>query len=166
MVVVNSLATTASWTSGVFATSSTALPAGSFTITDRQRRDGNDNYGRNRNAVGRGQPDQRRQPWPDRERGDGRDRARVWPLSPNYFGQRGKFHCQPGSAGFGFTQSATGANASLTVDGINISSASNTVTGAVSGLTFNLLSADPGVAGEPRRNAGYVVRPPPRSISS
>jgi flagellar hook-associated protein 2 len=31
------------------------------------------------------------------------------------------------------------------VDGINISSASNTVSGAVPGLTFNLLSADPGV---------------------
>jgi flagellar hook-associated protein 2 len=50
-----------------------------------------------------------------------------------------------GSAGYGFTQPATGANASLTVDGINISSASNTVSGAVPGLTFNLLSADPGV---------------------
>ena len=31
------------------------------------------------------------------------------------------------------------------MDGINISSASNTVSGAVPGLTFNLLSADPGV---------------------
>jgi len=41
-----------------------------------------------------------------------------------------------------FTQAATGANASLTVDGIPISSASNTVTGAVSGLTINLLGAD------------------------
>jgi flagellar hook-associated protein 2 len=42
-----------------------------------------------------------------------------------------------------FTQAAAGANASLTVDGIPISSASNTVTGAVSGLTINLLGADP-----------------------
>jgi flagellar hook-associated protein 2 len=39
----------------------------------------------------------------------------------------------------------TGANAALTVDGISISSASNSVAGAVPGLTLNLLSADPGV---------------------
>ena len=32
-VVVNSLATTSSWTSGTFASSTTDLPAGSFTIT-------------------------------------------------------------------------------------------------------------------------------------
>ena len=39
---------------------------------------------------------------------------------------------------FVLTQPSQGANASLTVDGIPISSASNTVTGAVSGLTLNL----------------------------
>jgi flagellar hook-associated protein 2 len=38
----------------------------------------------------------------------------------------------------------TGTNASLTVDGISIQSASNTVTGALSGVTLNLLSASPG----------------------
>ena len=43
-----------------------------------------------------------------------------------------------------FTQATQGVNASLTVDGIPITSASNTVTGAVSGLTINLLGADPG----------------------
>ena len=42
-----------------------------------------------------------------------------------------------------FTQAAQGTNASLTVNGISISSASNTVTGAVSGMTINLLGADP-----------------------
>ena len=41
-----------------------------------------------------------------------------------------------------FTQATQGTNALLTVDGIPISSASNTVTGAVSGLTINLLGAD------------------------
>ena len=50
-----------------------------------------------------------------------------------------------GVAGYGFTQPATGANASLTVDGINISSASNNVSGAVPGLTFNLLTPISGV---------------------
>jgi flagellar hook-associated protein 2 len=49
-----------------------------------------------------------------------------------------------GATGLGFTQVSTGQDASLTVDGIPIDSASNTVTGAVSGLTLNLLGAAPG----------------------
>jgi flagellar hook-associated protein 2 len=44
---------------------------------------------------------------------------------------------------FGFTQAVAGANASLTVDGVPVSSASNTVTGAISGVTLSLLGADP-----------------------
>ena len=45
---------------------------------------------------------------------------------------------------FGFTQAAAGANADLTVDGVPISSATNTVTGAVNGVTLTLLGASPG----------------------
>jgi flagellar hook-associated protein 2 len=44
-----------------------------------------------------------------------------------------------------FASAVSGANASLTVDGINISSASNTVAGALPGVTMNLLNASPGV---------------------
>jgi flagellar hook-associated protein 2 len=40
----------------------------------------------------------------------------------------------------GFTTGQSGVNASLTVDGLSISSASNTVTGAIPGVTFQLLS--------------------------
>lgn len=39
-----------------------------------------------------------------------------------------------------FTQAQQGLNASLTVDGVPVSSASNTVTGAISGVTLQLLS--------------------------
>src|ERR1700733_4165102 len=46
---------------------------------------------------------------------------------------------------FGFTQSAAGANASLTVDGVPITSASNTVTGAINGVSLSLSAAEPGV---------------------
>ena len=46
---------------------------------------------------------------------------------------------------FGFTQSATGANASLTVDGVPVTSASNTVTGAIGGVSLSLSAAAPGV---------------------
>jgi len=42
-----------------------------------------------------------------------------------------------------FTQATVGVNAVLTVDGVPISSASNTVTGAISGLTINLAGSDP-----------------------
>ena len=54
---------------------------------------------------------------------------------------------EPSSSGstFSFTQATSGANASLTVDGVPISSASNTVTGAISGVTLSLLGAAPGV---------------------
>jgi flagellar hook-associated protein 2 len=45
---------------------------------------------------------------------------------------------------FGFTEAATAANASLTVDGVPIQSASNTVTGAIPGVTLDLLGAAPG----------------------
>jgi flagellar hook-associated protein 2 len=47
-------------------------------------------------------------------------------------------------SGFSFTQATEGANADLTVDGVPISSASNTVTGAISGVTLSLLGAAPG----------------------
>jgi flagellar hook-associated protein 2 len=50
---------------------------------------------------------------------------------------------QDGSTAIGFTQAQAGVNASLTVDGLQISSASNTVTGAIPGVTFQLLSAAP-----------------------
>ena len=44
-----------------------------------------------------------------------------------------------------FTQPSHGSNASLTVDGIPVSSASNTVSGAVKGLTLNLQGETSGV---------------------
>jgi flagellar hook-associated protein 2 len=47
------------------------------------------------------------------------------------------------STAIGFTQAQAGVNASLNVDGLTISSASNTVTGAIPGVTFQLLSAAP-----------------------
>jgi len=49
-----------------------------------------------------------------------------------------------GPTGLTFTQAAKGQDASLTVDGIPIDSASNTITGAVNGLTLNLVGAAPG----------------------
>lgn len=53
-----------------------------------------------------------------------------------------------------FTQAVQGQDASLTVDGIPIDSATNTVTGAVNGVTFNLLSASP-----PNTSVNIAVSP-------
>lgn len=49
------------------------------------------------------------------------------------------------ATGLAFTQASVGADAQLTVDGIPIDSASNTVTGVIPGVTFNLISAAPNV---------------------
>jgi flagellar hook-associated protein 2 len=47
------------------------------------------------------------------------------------------------SSTISFTQSQAGADAQLTVDGVQLTSSSNTVTSAIQGVTFQLLSAAP-----------------------
>jgi flagellar hook-associated protein 2 len=140
VVVVNNLATTASWTSGTFASSSTAMPAGSFTITT----------GSGSSATITTTGTQTLSDVANQINGDslGVTASVVTDSSgsrlaivANTSGSSANFTVSSGS---GFTQAVTGKDASLTVDGISITSASNTVTGAVSGLTLNLLSASPG----------------------
>jgi flagellar hook-associated protein 2 len=50
------------------------------------------------------------------------------------------------TTGLTFTKAVTGSNASLVVDGVPISSTSNTVSGAINGVTLNLASALPGTS--------------------
>jgi flagellar hook-associated protein 2 len=50
----------------------------------------------------------------------------------------------PAGASVQFNQAATGSNASLLVDGIQVDSASNSVAGTLPGVTLNLLNAAPG----------------------
>jgi flagellar hook-associated protein 2 len=143
IVVVNNLATTASWVSNGFANGTTALPADSFTITTgtgaatittngtqtltdvATQINNNANLGVTANVV------------------TDANGARL-ALVAKSSGATANFTVT-GGASLGFAQAATGQNAALTVDGIAISSASNTVTGAVPGLTLNLQSANPGV---------------------
>ena len=47
------------------------------------------------------------------------------------------------SSGLAFTKGATGTNASLTVDGVPLSTAGNSISDTVAGLTLNLAGADP-----------------------
>jgi len=61
----------------------------------------------------------------------------------NTSGSGGDFTISNDTTGMGFTKPVTGVNASVTVDGVPISSATNTVTSAIPGVTLNLLSAPP-----------------------
>jgi len=143
VVVVNNLATTSSWYSGSVASGSTTLQSGSFTIQVGQGTatqitvgSGNNtlddlantingmNLGVTANVVTEASG------------------ARLSIVSNNSGAASNITISQDSS--IGFTQAAQGQNASLTVDGIPIDSASNTVTGAVSGVTFNLVGASPG----------------------
>jgi flagellar hook-associated protein 2 len=55
-------------------------------------------------------------------------------------GAAGDLAISNNSTGLSFTKAATGKNAELTVDGVPVSSATNSVNTAVAGVTFNLLS--------------------------
>ena len=144
-VIVNSLASTASWASGAVASVTTPLAAGSFTITgadgtvtnistgtgtstlnDVASTINSDNLGVTASVI------------------SDANGARLAIVS-NTSGLAANFTVSSASGGsLSFTQAVTGENASLSVDGISIASASNTVTGAVGGVTFNLLNASPG----------------------
>jgi flagellar hook-associated protein 2 len=65
-------------------------------------------------------------------------------LVSNSSGAPGDITVSGNTTGLSFTKAVTGTNASLTVDGIPISSASNTVSNAINGVTLELGSASPG----------------------
>lgn len=61
----------------------------------------------------------------------------------NTSGAPGDLTIASSSGALSFTKAVTGTNASLTVNGIPISSTTNTVTGAIQGVTLNLNSTNP-----------------------
>ena len=141
VVQVNNLATAASWASSEFASGATA-PAGSLTITtsggttqtittdgtqslsDIASQINGDNLGVTANVV------------------TDANGSRLSIVS-NTTGAASGFTIS-GSSGFGTNTVTAGQNASLTVDNIPIVSTSNTVTGAIPGVTLNLQSASTG----------------------
>ena len=142
-VVVGSLATTASYSSSAVATSTTALPAETITITPAGGTATTFTTGSGVNALS------------DLENAintaglgvtasiiTDASGARLALVASNS-GSASNFTVAATGGTFAFTQAEAGANASLTVNGIQISSASNTVTGAIPGVTLNLASANP-----------------------
>jgi flagellar hook-associated protein 2 len=144
VVVVNSLATTASWSSNTLANESTVLPPETFVITtasgatatittgnginnldDLTKAINSENLGLHASVI------------------NDANGSRL-AITSNNSGSASNFTVSSSDPSFSLTQAVAGTNASLQVNGISIASASNTVTGAVPGLTLNLLGASAG----------------------
>jgi flagellar hook-associated protein 2 len=142
-VVVNNLAATSSYYTAAVASSSTTLADGSFTLQVGSGTptnitiDSSDNTltglaaainGMNLGVAANVITDA--------------SGARLSLVAQNS-GAAGDLAITSDSSGLGFTKAVTGVNASLTVDGVPVSSATNSVSGVIPGLTFNLAGSDP-----------------------
>ncbi len=142
LIVVNSLASTGSWYSAAESSSSATLAAGSFDLTAGGVT--------TTIAVGSGVDtlDQLAASINSRSLGvtanvvTDATGARLSLVSTTS-GSASDFTVGNDST-LAFTRANTGKNAALTVDGVPITSATNTVTGALSGVTLNLASAAAG----------------------
>lgn len=145
-ITINSLATSAAWYSAEEASSSTALPTGTITITSASGTQTNISTGSgtsgdtlsdlatyiNSQSLG-----------VTANVITDANGARL-ALTSTTTGSASDFTVSSSNS-VGFTRSGDpAANASLTIDGVQIYSASNTVTGSLSGVTLNLLGASPG----------------------
>lgn len=143
-VVVNSLATTSSYYSDPVATSSTPIPTGTLQIqvgTNAAVPITIDNT--NNTLDGLAQTINSANIGVTASVINDASGARLAIVS-NTSGAPGDLTVTPSSGEINFTKAVTGANASLTVDGIPISSSSNTITSAIPGVTLNLNSQSPG----------------------
>jgi flagellar hook-associated protein 2 len=148
IIVVQSLATTASWYSDSVADSNAALAPGDFDLTIGS----GGSQTTTTITVGNGvnSPNDLAQYINGLNLGitasviTDAHGARV-ALVSNTSGSASDFSIAPsGNSGENmFTRAGTGGNASLTVDGVPISSSSNTVTGAISGVTLTLVGQAP-----------------------
>jgi flagellar hook-associated protein 2 len=149
VISVQNLATTASWYSDAVATSTTPFAAGSFDLTVGS----GSSQTTTTIAIGSGvnTPSDLATYINGLNLGvtasviTDANGARV-ALVSNASGSASDFSIQPTSSNVPnlFTRAATGANASLTVDGVPISSATNTVSGVINGVTLSLRSQAPG----------------------
>jgi len=160
LVVVNNLASTASWSSDTVASATTPLATGSFTITANGTQTtistgtGTSTLNDVANTINSDSLGVTAEVVTDATG------ARLAIVS-NTSGSASNFSVSaPTGGSLSFTQAVDGANASLTVDGLSISSASNTVTGAIPGVTLNLLNAAPGT------NVSLTVAPNTSQIST
>lgn len=143
-VVVNNLASTASFSSTAVASDMTTLPSEGFTITNSSGKaatittgSGVDTLSDLETAINSAGLGVTASIITDASG------ARL-AITSNTSGSNGNFTVDSTGTSFDFGTAVPGNNASLTVNGFSISSATNTVTGAIPGLTLNLLSTSPG----------------------
>ena len=161
IVVVNNLASTASWSSDTVASASTPLAAGSFTITAANGTPttistgtGTSTLSNVANTINSDNLGVTARVVTDATG----SRLAIVSNSP---GSASNFSVSaPTGGSLSFTPAVNGANASLTVDGLSISSATNTVTGAIPGVTLNLLNAAPGT------NVSLTIAPNTAQVST
>jgi flagellar hook-associated protein 2 len=145
IVVVNNIASTASAYSNSVATSSTALTPGSFTLTMGSGTATTIQIGTGTNTLDELAASINTQNLGVTASVVNDSSGSRLAIVSNNTGSAGGFTVTAAS-GLTFTQppNGEGQDASLTIDGIPIDSASNTVTGAINGLTLNLVGAAPG----------------------
>jgi flagellar hook-associated protein 2 len=159
VITISNLATTGSWYSDAEASSSTALPAGSFSISVGGGAATTITIGQGVNTLDQLEASINSQSLGVKASIVTDSTGARLSLVSTTSGSAGDFAISNDSS-LAFTRSATGGNASLTVDGVPITSASNTVTGAISGVTLNLLGASPA-----QTNGSGQVTTPAESIS-
>jgi flagellar hook-associated protein 2 len=142
-VVVNSLATTASYYSSAVASGTTTLAAGSFQITVGSNAPVTVTVGSSNNTLNTLAASINAQNIGVTASVITDANGARLALVSNTSGANGNFTISNNSTTLSFTQAASGANGSLTVDGVPVSSTSNTVTGAIPGVTLNLAGAAP-----------------------
>jgi len=142
-VTVNSLATTSSYYTNPVATSSTPLATGSFTVQEGSATpvtvtiDSTDNT-----LTGLAQAINNQNDGVSASVITDANGSRL-ALVSNATGAPGDLAIANNTTGLTFNKAVTGTNASLVVDGVPISSTSNTVSGVISGVTLNLSSPAP-----------------------
>jgi flagellar hook-associated protein 2 len=144
-IVINSLATTSSEYSAAAATSSTALGTGTISIQVGTAAPATITVdGTNNTLEGLAQAINNANIGVSANVINDASGSRV-AISSDTSGAPGDLTISASSGLPQFTKAVTGANASLTVDGIPISSTSNTVMGTINGVTLNLASQTTGV---------------------
>lgn len=143
VVVVNNVATTGAWYSDSVASPTTALQAGSFNITVGTNAPVTITVGSGVNTLSDLATSINQQNLGVTANVITDSTGSRLALVSKSSGAANDFTITNDTS-IGFTQAVQGKDANLTVDGIPITSASNSVTSAVNGLTLNLVSAAPG----------------------
>ncbi|MGD0907234.1 MAG: flagellar filament capping protein FliD [Candidatus Acidiferrales bacterium] len=142
-ITVNSLATTSTYYTAPVATSSTAIATGSFTLSVGSNAPATITVDNTNNTLdGLASAINGQNLGVTASVVNDASGARLTIVS-NTSGAASDITIANDTTGLGFTKAVTGANASLVVDGIPVSSATNSITGAIPGVTLNLTSASP-----------------------